>query len=162
MTISFGRGYGVSNGPHLSRKRRNAAVGVPESPDINAGMECRSFCLKTEGSAAAAKNKHYSWMVGCRVMQAEKAAVLQVASVSIGAPTCRRQIENPSAGPAPRRSSCLHPLQLRSDHLPLPPVTVHPCGQQNSMKALVVIFTSLNRDQSASSTREAQPWIPLR
>lgn len=38
--------------PTLVAKHRDAAVGVPEPPDINAGTECRSFCLKTEGSAA--------------------------------------------------------------------------------------------------------------
>lgn len=130
--------------PTLVAKRRDAAVGVPEPPDINAGTECGSFCLKTEGSAAAAENKHYFGMIGCRVMQAEKVAVLQVASVSIGAPTCRRQIENPSRGPAPRQSSCLNPLQRRSEDHSLTPTTVHLCGQKNSMKTLLVIFTSLN------------------
>lgn len=74
MTMSFERDYSVFNGPRLSLERRDAAVSVPEPPDINARMECRSLCLKTEGSAAA-KNKHYFWMVGYRMMQAGKAAV---------------------------------------------------------------------------------------
>lgn len=33
MMMSFGRGYGVSDGPHISRERRDAVVGVPEPPD---------------------------------------------------------------------------------------------------------------------------------